>query len=150
MVMKQGGPGMAAAAGLQACHHIEASLCYTVLLWVPAPAPHSLPRPLLDCHLPPCVVFWGNIGDQQIYVTANYHTVLQQCRTDSPLQYLNLQSNVHKTGSTCPKRYKSVQESQGAVVRLQRMQDRVSRLAFDRQRVNQNSAAHTRAAAVQI
>ena len=42
---------MAAAIRFQACHEIEPSLCYAVLFWVPAPAPHNMPQPLHDCHV---------------------------------------------------------------------------------------------------
>ena len=44
-------PGMAAAVRLQACHEIESSLCYAVLLWVPAPT-YNVPQPFCDCHIP--------------------------------------------------------------------------------------------------
>lgn len=72
------GPAMAAAARLQACHYIEASLCYAVLLWVPAPAPLTVPQPLLDCHLPVGFMFWGTIENQR---TCAQQTITQCCNS---------------------------------------------------------------------
>lgn len=145
-VKQGGGPGMAAAARLQACHHIEASLRYAVLLWVPAPVPHIMPRPLLDCHLPPGFAFWGTMGPTDL-CHSKLSTGLQQCSIDTPVQHVNLQS---KTGSTPAKRCKTLQESQGAVKGCSASKTECIGWRLTDSIVNSEFALNTRAAALQM